>query len=120
MHKKSALHNSPHSPVRNGNALQSDNTYKKLNKKKFSKFICLLFVAVYVIGTFIHQRTVLADRYAALADCKSRIEDAELEKEALEKQLERVNTDEYLERLAREKLGLVKPNDRVFVDVSKE
>ena len=35
------------------------------------------------------------------------------------KELEKVNSDEYLEKLAREKLGLIKPNDRVFVDVTK-
>ena len=36
------------------------------------------------------------------------------------KELSKVKTNEYLEKMAREKLGLVKPNERVFVDVTKD
>ena len=32
----------------------------------------------------------------------------------------KVNTDEYIERLASEKLGLVKSNAKIFIDVSDE
>ena len=33
---------------------------------------------------------------------------------------EKVNTDEYIEKVAREKLGLEKNNSKIFVDVSAE
>ncbi|MDY3031729.1 MAG: septum formation initiator family protein [Clostridia bacterium] len=33
---------------------------------------------------------------------------------------EKVNTDEYIEKIAREKLGLVKNNSKIFIDVSSE
>lgn len=33
---------------------------------------------------------------------------------------ERVDTDEYIEKVAREKLGLVKNNSKIFVDTSAE
>lgn len=32
----------------------------------------------------------------------------------------KVNTDEYIERIASEKLGLVKSNAKIFIDVSEE
>ena len=32
----------------------------------------------------------------------------------------KVNTDEYIERIASEKLGLVKSNAKIFLDVSEE
>ena len=32
----------------------------------------------------------------------------------------KVNTDEYIERIASEKLGLVKSNAKIFIDVSDE
>ena len=33
---------------------------------------------------------------------------------------EKVNTDEYIERIASEKLGLVKSNAKIFIDISDE
>lgn len=33
---------------------------------------------------------------------------------------DKVNTDEYIERIASEKLGLVKSNAKIFVDISDE
>ena len=37
----------------------------------------------------------------------------------LEAELENLNDPAYLEKIAREKLGLVRPNERVFVDANK-
>jgi cell division protein FtsL len=39
--------------------------------------------------------------------------------ETLKKQKDTMNSDEYIEKIAREKLGMVKPGERVFVDVNK-
>ncbi|MBO5364889.1 MAG: septum formation initiator family protein, partial [Clostridia bacterium] len=44
---------------------------------------------------------------------------AEQQTEKLEKELENLNDPEYLEKIAREKLGLVRPNERVFVDANQ-
>ncbi len=60
---------------------------------------------------------------------KNRAQTAEVEqkiKEEKERQAEiddlttKVNTDEYIERIASEKLGLVKSNSTIFYDVSEE
>ncbi len=37
--------------------------------------------------------------------------------EELEKEIELVNTDEYIEKIARERLGYVKPNEFIFKEV---
>ncbi len=37
---------------------------------------------------------------------------------ALKKQKMLYNTDMYIEKIARDKLGLVKPGERVFIDIS--
>ena len=47
----------------------------------------------------------------AIAQEESRLEQVEAEQE-------KVNTDEYIEGVARDKLGLVKPDEQVFIDVS--
>jgi cell division protein FtsB len=39
--------------------------------------------------------------------------------ETLKKQKDTMNSDEYIEKTAREKLGMVKPGERVFVDVNR-
>ena len=54
------------------------------------------------------------------ANYEEKIADAKLEQEQLKKELEKAKTDEYLEKMAREKLGLVKANERVFVDVTRD
>ncbi len=93
---------------------------KRLNFRKFFGFLTLLVLLLYVCCTFVHQKISLEQRYAIVKDYESQISEAKLEQDMLKKELEKVNSDEYLEKLAREKLGLIKPNDRVFVDVTKD
>ncbi len=93
---------------------------RRLNLRKFFGFITLLVLLLYVCCTFVHQKISLEQRYAIVKDIENQISEAKLEQDMLKKELEKVNSDEYLEKLAREKLGLIKPNDRVFVDVTKD
>ena len=92
---------------------------KKLNFAKFMKFIGVFVVLSYVLCTLIHQKISLNERMVAVRNYENQISAAKLEQQTLKSELDKVNTDEYLEKLAREKLGLIKPNDRVFVDVTK-
>ncbi|MGI6668326.1 MAG: septum formation initiator family protein [Acetivibrionales bacterium] len=39
--------------------------------------------------------------------------------EELKREQEMIQSDEYKEKVAREKLGMVKKNERVFVDIGK-
>ena len=54
----------------------------------------------------------------------SKAEVAKLTNQERQKEIEelkgKVNTDEYIEKMASEKLGLIKSNAKVFVDVSGE
>ena len=93
---------------------------KRLNMRKFLGFLTLFVLLLYVCCTFVHQKISLEQRYAIVRDYENQISEAKLEQDMLKKELEKVNSDEYLEKLAREKLGLIKPNDRVFVDVTKD
>ena len=45
--------------------------------------------------------------------------DSSLVNKELNKQKEMINSDEYIEKVAREKLGMVKKGERVFVDVGE-
>lgn len=83
-------------------------------------FFMFIFLLAYVTYTFIHQKISLSQREDVAASYEKEINQAKLEQEQLKKELENSKSDEYLEKMAREKLGLVKANERVFVDVTKE
>lgn len=48
------------------------------------------------------------------------IEYEKLRQQEIEELKTKVNTDEYIEKMASEKLGLVKNNAKIFIDVSQE
>ena len=51
-----------------------------------------------------------------LEEIQARISEEEIKHEQLLSAKSRITTDEYIEEVAREKLGFVKPNEIVFVD----
>ena len=51
-----------------------------------------------------------------LKEYQARISEEEIKHEQLLSAKSRITTDEYIEEVAREKLGFVKPNEIVFVD----
>lgn len=57
---------------------------------------------------------------AEIAKLTSQIEYEQERQEEITKLKSKVNTDEYIEKMASEKLGLVKNNSKIFVDVSSE
>ena len=94
----------------------------KKTKKKFS-YIKLMYVITAIIGIamiskgFSIQPTI--DDNDVLAAKLS--EDIEIEKrrvEELDAAIKNIDTDEYIEKIAREKLGMIKANEIVFVDIS--
>ncbi|MBE7010737.1 MAG: hypothetical protein E7418_04515 [Ruminococcaceae bacterium] len=48
-----------------------------------------------------------------------RLEEARRENKELEEQKEAAGTSEYIERVAREKLGYMRPEEKVFIDAKK-
>lgn len=48
-----------------------------------------------------------------------RAEDEKARRAEIDDLREKVNTDEYIERIAKEKLGLVKSNAKIFRDISE-
>ena len=93
---------------------------KKVNIKKFIVFLAFFVLFLSLAYRFIHQHYSLSVREKLETEYQEKISEAKLKNEQLEKELENSKSDEYLEKMAREKLGLVKPNERVFVDVTKD
>lgn len=92
---------------------------KKLKKiKKPYKKILLLFIAVYVVYTLIAQQKTLNAYSVEQNSYSTQIKKEEQNKEALLKTKERVDSTEYIEDVAREKLGMYLPNERVYFDAT--
>ncbi len=93
---------------------------KKASSKTLAKMLGIAAVCVYVAYTLIDQQITLSKRGDVIEEYKAKIAEAQMANQRLEDELEQADTDEYLERVAREKLGLVKANERVFVDITKQ
>ncbi len=93
---------------------------KQITFRRLLKIGGLLFVCLYIAVIFVKQQICLSE-YADIAkEYEDKIAEVKLEQQRLKEELDQTNTEEYLERMAREKLGLIKSNERVFVDVTKK
>ena len=79
---------------------------KKINFKKLYKRLLILVFMVYVIYTFVMQQQTL-NAYKA-------------EENKYQQEIQKAQTEqEYIEQIAREKLDMYLPNERVYIDIGK-
>jgi len=92
----------------------------KKGAKGFSKLLRLFWVLLFVYACYVlvQQQFVLSDLAAENNALNVKIADAKSENEELNNMASMANTDEYYEKIARRKLGFVKPNEKVFVDIA--
>ena len=86
--------------------------------KKVKKLIFIAIV-IYAIVTFINQEKILSSYKKQKVEISNQIEEAEEQKEQLTISKENANSLEYIEQVAREKLNMYYPNERIYVDNSK-
>ena len=90
----------------------------RIIKKTYKKV--LLFIALcYVINIFITQQKTLNTYLTEIDQYEEKIAEAEDTKQSLVAMKENVNSPEYIEQIAREKLGMYLPNERVYIDIAK-
>ena len=94
-------------------------TRRKGNPKKIALRLVFVVVLAYVVTTLIHQQVVINANAAAAAAVKTQIAAAQKSTANLNNQISQMNSDSYIEYIARTKLGLVKPDEKVFVDAGK-
>ena len=92
-----------------------------MNIFKVNKIInlILIFVVIYAIFTFINQQSKLNVYNQDISYYSSQIEDLKDKQEELLATQENVNSPEYIEKVAREKLDMYLPNETVYVDSNK-
>lgn len=86
------------------------------NKNIILKKIIFIVISVYAIITFIKQQKILNSYKVQAANLKTQIAEATEYQDKLNKEKENINSNEYIESVAREKLDMYLPNERVYVD----
>lgn len=91
---------------------------KKGKRSTIGVFI-LLAIFLYLSYIAVSQQKLLNAKGLELVRMEDKIEYETKLNEELTKENEMIQSDEYIEKIAREKLGMVKRNERVYVDIGK-
>ncbi len=89
----------------------------KINK--LLKKVFIVGVILYVSVTFINQQKSINSYNNQQAVLKSKIKEQEEYNQTLLATKENISSPEYIEELAREKLDMYLPNEKVYIDVNK-
>lgn len=87
--------------------------------KKYYKIILVVLIAIYAISVFVSQQKMLNTYRADIETYEAKKEAENETKEELLAMKENLNSTEYIEKVAREKLGMYLPNERVYIDIAK-
>ena len=92
---------------------------KKINYKVLLKRIIVVMIGIYVIYTFISQQKTLNVYKAEEKRYEEQITVQKEKQEELNQTKANINSEEYIEEVAREKLDMYLPNERVYIDITK-
>lgn len=87
----------------------------KINIKRLFMTAFLIYTAV----TLINQQVAIGKLTQIQAEKALKVESIKQENKKLVKMIERASTDESIEKMAREQLGLVKPGEKVYINQSE-
>lgn len=89
------------------------------DKKRFRiRHLLAGMLVIYIVYVLITQQIAIIQAKAEKARVQAEIEKLVEENQRIQSQLENMQSDEYIERIARERLGLIKPGEYMFVDVN--
>ena len=86
--------------------------------QKVIRFSIYALLAVYASITLISQQNQLANLEKIKAEYASKIKKSEQQTGENKQKEQDINSDAFIEQMARDKLGFVKDNERIFIDGS--
>lgn len=84
--------------------------------KRFYIILILIILSIYAVFTLINQQQTLNQYAKNKEDLQAQIQDANDTKEELAKEKDNVNSLDFIEQTAREKLDMYYPNEKVYID----
>ena len=88
-------------------------------RKNLLRKIIFLIISIYVIYTFFAQQKTLNAYQADKERYAEQIAAEEEKKAELNETKANVNSEEYIEEIARDKLDMYLPNEKVYIDISQ-
>ena len=92
---------------------------RKKRKLKISMIVILLAVLVMLIRGVMYQPQI-TDNYDKISELEAQIEYEQQRADEVDALKENVDSDEYIEKIAREKLGMIRKDEIMFIDVTGE
>lgn len=90
-----------------------------MKKRKFKiKNLLLCVFMIYVCITLANQQLTISKLRKAEQAAQAKIQKVAVENERVKTMINNASTDEAIEKMAREQLGLVKPGEKVYIDQS--
>jgi cell division protein FtsB len=89
----------------------------KKRKLRFKNLFIVIFI-IYAAVTMINQQLEIAKLRESEKAALSKIEAVKKDNDRLVKMINNATSVEYIEKLAREQLGLVKSGEKVYIDQS--
>ncbi len=88
----------------------------KSRKNYLIKKICFIGIGIYVVITFINQQKTLNSYRISQKYYEEEIDTKLAYQESLKETKSKINSEEYIEQVAREKLDMYLPNEKVYLD----
>ncbi len=92
---------------------------KKIDIKILARRLLFIFLFIYLLISLITQQFNLSALKRENAAIDAKIEAARYEQENLNSELAAIDSEDFIRRTIRERLGYTRPNEKVFVDASK-
>ena len=97
----------------------SRNVSKNKRKPRSLMFrICIFAFVIYASVLLIDMQINMVHRRRQLSELEQRVETQRIANKELERQLGQGMDQEYIERIAREMLGFISPDETVYIDIS--
>lgn len=91
----------------------------KINKKKFIPFIFFIVTSLILITMlyqYMNQRKMINDLKSNTSILKNQSNELKNEIQKLTEEIEKVNSLDYIEKKAREDLGMIKKGEKIYID----
>lgn len=88
----------------------------RLRRSNWLTLVVIVGLIAYACIALMNMRTKVAEANETEADLRRQVEKIQEENAALEYAIEHQNDDKTIEDIARDKLGLVMPDEKIFYD----
>jgi len=93
---------------------------KEGSVRRYIKWLIFAVIAVYAIIMIVVQQLQIKEQKVLLGELEAKKQELSERIEHLESEFAYMTTDEYIERTARDRLGMVKENEIVFQQAEED